>query len=85
MPDAMLLGHWYLTQPGLPRRHLNDLVNALGWSGRSGGQRPAAYRDGVEVLNGSIDDQWNGTLGWMWVACVVTTIPGWSADQAGAT
>ena len=29
--DAMLLGHWYLVQPGLPRRHLNELVDALGW------------------------------------------------------
>ena len=27
----MLLGHWYLVQPGLPRRHLNELVRALGW------------------------------------------------------
>ena len=24
--DAMLLGHWYLVQPGLPRRLLNELV-----------------------------------------------------------
>ena len=26
--DAMLLGHWYLVQPGLPRRLLNELVRA---------------------------------------------------------
>ena len=29
--DAMLLGHWYLVQPGLPRRLLHELVDALGW------------------------------------------------------
>src|ERR671929_137820 len=29
--DAMLLGHWYLTQPGLPRRLLDELVRAVGW------------------------------------------------------
>ena len=26
--DAMLLGHWYLVQPGLPRKLLNELVGA---------------------------------------------------------
>ena len=33
-PDSntgMLLGHWYLVQPGLPRRLLNEIVTALGW------------------------------------------------------
>ena len=25
--DAMLLGHWYLVQPGLPRRLLNEMVS----------------------------------------------------------
>ena len=39
MTDAMLLGHWYLVQPGLPRRHLNELVRALGWCGRSRSSR----------------------------------------------
>ena len=29
--DAMLLGHWYLTQPGLPRAPLEELVRYLGW------------------------------------------------------
>ena len=29
--DAMLLGHWYLTQPGLPRAPLLDLVRWLTW------------------------------------------------------
>jgi hypothetical protein len=28
----------------------------------------------VSVLNGSIDDGYNGMLGWFWIACAVTTI-----------
>jgi hypothetical protein len=28
----------------------------------------------VSVLNGSIDEGYNGLLGWFWLACVVTTI-----------
>ena len=26
------------------------------------------------VLSGSIDDGWGGMLGWMWLACTITTI-----------
>jgi hypothetical protein len=28
----------------------------------------------VSVLNGDIDDAYNGLLGWFWVACTVATI-----------
>jgi CHASE2 domain-containing sensor protein len=27
----------------------------------------------VSVLNGSIDDGWNGVLGWFWLACASST------------
>ena len=72
--DAMLLGHWYLVQPGLPRRLLNELVRAtmFVW--------PVEVcllllRPGmIQVLTGSIDDGWGGVLGWFWVACAVTTV-----------
>ena len=72
--DAMLLGHWYLVQPGLPRRHLNDLVRALGWV------RPVEVVamllpvGMIAVFNGTIDDGWSGQLGWFWAACAITTI-----------
>ena len=72
--DAMLLGHWYLVQPGLPRRLLNELVRAtmIVWPIEVG---LLLIRPGmVQVLNGSIDDGWGGVLGWFWVACAMTTI-----------
>ena len=70
----MLLGHWYLVQPGLPRRPLNELVRAtmIVWPIEVG---LLLLRPGmVQVLNGSIDDGWDGVLGWFWVACAITTI-----------
>jgi hypothetical protein len=72
--DAMLLGHWYLVQPGLARGPLLAMVRWVGvvwpfevvvllW--------PTGM---VSVINGAIDDGYAGLLGWFWVACAVTTI-----------
>jgi hypothetical protein len=72
--DAMLLGHWYLVQPGLSRDPLNELLTVstvlwfpevivLLW--------PVGM---VSVLNGTIDDGYGGMLGWFWVMSAVTTI-----------
>lgn len=72
--DAMLLGHWYLVQPGLPRRHLNDLVQALGWVWPVEVGALLLPTGMVSVWTGAVDDGWNGTLGWFWAACAVTTI-----------
>ena len=72
--DAMLLGHWYLVQPGLPRRLLNELVSALGWVWPIEVIALLIPIGMLSVLSGSVDDGWNGTLGWFWVACAITTI-----------
>lgn len=72
--DAMLLGHWYLTQPGLPRRLLNEMVTALKWLWPAQVAVMLLPTGMLAVLSGSVDDGWNGMLGWMWVMCSVTTI-----------
>ena len=72
--DAMLLGHWYLVQPGMPRGPLLELVRwlALTWPLEV---LVLLWPTGmVSVIDGTIDDGYNGILGWMWVACAVTTI-----------
>jgi hypothetical protein len=72
--DAMLLGHWYLVQPGLPRRHLNDLVRALGWVWPVEVVSMLLPTGMFSVFSGAVDDGWGGQLGWFWAACAVTTI-----------
>ncbi|MCX6521276.1 MAG: hypothetical protein NTZ21_11480 [Actinobacteria bacterium] len=72
--DAMLLGHWYLVQPGLPRKHLNDLVRALGWVWPIEVVALLLPVGMIAVWTGEVDDGWNGTLGWFWAACAITTI-----------
>jgi hypothetical protein len=72
--DAMLLGHWYLVQPGLPRRVLNELVTALGWIWPVEVLSLLIPTGMVSVWTGAIDDGWGGTLGWFWAACAVTTL-----------
>ena len=71
--DAMLLGHWYLVQPGLPRRILNELVVAVRWVLPFEVAAMLLPTGMVTVLNGGIDDGWGGMLGWFWAACAVTT------------
>lgn len=72
--DAMLLGHWYLVQPGLPRRLLNEMVTALQvlWPLELIAMLlPVGM---LAVLTGDVDDGWNGLLGWMWLGCTIMTI-----------
>jgi hypothetical protein len=72
--NSMLLGHWYLVQPGLSRDPIFTLVN---WTGLLWLPEliVLCIPTGMfSVLNGTIDDNYNGLLGWFWVACVVATI-----------
>ena len=74
--DAMLLGHWYLVQPGLARGPLLELVRWTQWIW------PfevlvmiLPVSEGMlAVLDGTIDDDYGGILGWMWATCAVTTL-----------
>jgi hypothetical protein len=72
--DAMLLGHWYLVQPGLPRRLLNEIVTMVGYVWPAELAVMLLPTGMISVLTGTVDDGWGGTLGWFWVACTITTI-----------
>ncbi len=72
--DAMLLGHWYLVQPGLARGPLLELVRwvTLLWPVEV---VALLLPTGMPaVLSGSVDDGYGGLLGWFWVACAATTL-----------
>lgn len=71
--DAMLLGHWYLVQPGLPRRHVNEIVRAFLWVWPVEVAILLVPTGMVSVFSGAVDDGWSGQLGWFWAACAVTT------------
>ncbi len=72
--DGMLLGHWYLVQPGLPRRLLNEMVTALGWLWPLEVAALLLPVGMISVWTGTVDDGWGGLLGWMWAMCAITTI-----------
>ncbi len=72
--DAMLLGHWYLVQPGLSREPIKELVRL---------SAPALVLDVavllvptgmISVLNGAIDDGYQGLLGWIWLLSALSTL-----------
>jgi hypothetical protein len=72
--DAMLLGHWYLVQPGLGREPIREVVKAVAvlWPFEL-----VVYLipvGMVSVLNGTVDDGYGGLMGWMWIVAAVTTI-----------
>ncbi|CAN5825441.1 hypothetical protein BH24ACT2_BH24ACT2_18620 [soil metagenome] len=72
--DAMLLGHWYLVQPGLARGPLLEQVRLLAalWPVEVG--LLLVPPGMVSVLVGTVDDGYNGLLGWFWLACALGTI-----------
>ena len=72
--NSMLLGHWYLVQPGLARGPLLQMVRAAGvlWLPET---VVMLWPTGmVSVLNGTIEDGYNGLLGWFWVGSTTMTI-----------
>jgi hypothetical protein len=72
--DAMLLGHWYLVQPGLSRGPIKELVG-LGLLITPLEIVLMLVPTGmIDVLTGSIDDGWGGLLGWMWVIAAISTL-----------
>jgi hypothetical protein len=72
--DAMLLGHWYLVQPGLPRGALLELVSWCTWLWIPEVVLLLVPTGMVSAINGTIDDGYNGLLTWFWVMCAITTV-----------
>jgi hypothetical protein len=72
--DAMLLGHWYLVQPGLARGPLLELVRWVGLVWPAEVALLLVPTGMASVWSGSIDDGYGGMLGWFWAACAVTTL-----------
>ena len=72
--DAMLLGHWYLVQPGLKRGALLELVRWVGWTWPFEVALLLIPTGMFSVWNGTIDDGYQGMLGWFWGVSAITTI-----------
>ena len=72
--DAMLLGHWYLVQPGCDATRSGSSCSRSACSGRSRCSSGSAHRHGLGAVDGTIDDGYGGLIGWMWVVACLTTI-----------
>lgn len=71
--DSMLLGHWYLVQPGLRRAPLLELINCLLVLWPIEVAVMLLPTGMIDALTGTIDDGASGLLTWFWIACAVTT------------
>jgi hypothetical protein len=72
--DAMLLGHWYLVQPGLGRDPIKELVRDVIWVWPVEVLVLLIPTGMVSVLDGSIDDGYGGLLGVTWIVSALTTL-----------
>ena len=72
--DSMLLGHWYLVQPGLSREPLREMIRLSAWSWPFDVALLLVPPGMISVIDGSVDDGYEGLLGWTWVVSAVTTI-----------
>lgn len=71
--STMLLGHWYLVQPGMPRQPLLELIT---WAGGLWLADTAVWllpTGMISVLSGSAQTSGNTLMGWFWLVCVLAT------------
>jgi len=60
-------------QPGMPRRLLNEMTTAVIVTWPFEVAVLLLPTGMASVLNGTIDDGWDGVLGWFWLASAVLT------------
>jgi len=72
--DAMLLGHWYLVQPGLARAPILELVRYTTYAWFPHAIVFMLPTGMWSVFNGTIEDGYGGMLGWFWAASTIATI-----------
>jgi hypothetical protein len=72
--NAMLLGHWYLVQPGLPRAPIIEVNRMFAAIWPFEVALLLVSPGMIDALNGTIDDGYDGLLSWFWVACAVASI-----------
>ena len=72
--DAMLLGHWYLVQPGLPRDPIKELVGLVRWVLPVEVLVLLLPTGMGSVITGKIDDGYGGLLSWIWIVSALTTL-----------
>jgi hypothetical protein len=72
--DSMLLGHWYLVQPGLSREPLREMIRLSAWSWPFDVALLLVPPGMISVIDGSVDDGYEGLLGWTCVVSAITTI-----------
>lgn len=72
--DAMLLGHWYLVQPGLSRDPIKQVVGLVFWIWPVEVLVLLLPRGMGSVITGRIDDGYGGLLSWIWIVSALTTL-----------
>jgi hypothetical protein len=72
--DAMLLGHWYLVQPGLSREPIRELVRLAVPAVVLAVVLLLVPTGMIAVLDGTIDDGYQGLLGWIWALSALSTL-----------
>ncbi len=71
--DAMLLGHWYLVQPGLSRNPIHELNDWLLRIWPVEVLLLLVPTGMIQALAGKVSDGWGGILSWFWCACALAT------------
>jgi len=70
---TMLLGHWYLVQPGLTRKPISKMCIACIWILLLQIGLWLLPMSMLSVFTGEVSDGWGGTLGYMWIGSCLTT------------